>query len=202
MTVPRGAAGTAVDEPTVGVPAVLAALEDVPDPEIPTVSIVELGMIGSVEVDAAGIRVELLPTFVGCPALEVIRDSVASRLADFGRPVRVDVTFSTPWSTDRISPAGREKLRASGFAPPPHVRPGRALPVLAGAPAAGAQSALDAASTHGASEPGEPADAEAVACPYCGSSRTTLENAFGPTQCRSIRHCPDCRQPFEAFKAI
>jgi ring-1,2-phenylacetyl-CoA epoxidase subunit PaaD len=176
MAAPRGAAGTAVDEPTVDVRAVIAALEDVPDPEIPTVSIVELGMIGSVEVDAAGIRVELLPTFVGCPALEVIRDSVASRLADFGRPVRVDVTFSTPWSTDRISPAGREKLRGSGFAPPPHVRPGRALPILA--------------------------DAEAVACPYCGSSRTTLENAFGPTQCRSIRHCPDCRQPFEAFKAI
>jgi ring-1,2-phenylacetyl-CoA epoxidase subunit PaaD len=202
MAAPRGAAGTAFDEPIVDVPAVLAALEDVPDPEIPTVSIVELGMIGSVEVDAAGIRVELLPTFVGCPALEVIRDSVVSRLAELGRPVRVDVTFSTPWSTDRISPAGREKLRRSGFAPPPHVRPGRALPVLADAPATAARQALHATLTRGASEPGEPADPEAVACPYCGSSRTTLENAFGPTQCRSIRHCPDCRQPFEAFKAI
>jgi ring-1,2-phenylacetyl-CoA epoxidase subunit PaaD len=202
MAAPRGAVGTAVDAPTADVPAVLAALEDVPDPEIPTVSIVELGMIGSVEVDVEGIRVELLPTFVGCPALEVIRDSVTSRLAGFGQPVRVDVTFSTPWSTDRISPAGREKLRGSGFAPPPHVQPGRALPVLAEAPATGARRALDAASTGEPSEPGEPAGAEAVACPYCGSSRTTLENAFGPTQCRSIRHCPDCRQPFEAFKAI
>jgi ring-1,2-phenylacetyl-CoA epoxidase subunit PaaD len=207
MTARRGTAGTGPDEPVVDVRAVLAALEDVPDPEIPTVSIVELGMIGNVEVHDAGIRVELLPTFVGCPALEVIRDSVGGRLADFGRPVRVDVTFSTPWSTDRISPTGREKLRGSGFAPPPHVRPGRALPVLTGAPvtgapARGARQALEAASTGGASEPGEPAGVEAVACPYCGSSRTTLENAFGPTQCRSIRHCPDCRQPFEAFKAI
>jgi ring-1,2-phenylacetyl-CoA epoxidase subunit PaaD len=156
---------------------VLGALDEVPDPEIPGVSIVELGMIGNVEVDARGIAVELLPTFVGCPALEVIRDSIASRLSPFGREVRVDVSFATPWSSDRISPAGREKLRAAGFAPPAPVRPGRLLPML------------DAA-------------AAPVACPYCGSLRTTLENAFGPTQCRSIRHCADCRQPFEAFKPI
>lgn len=160
--------------------AVLAALDEVPDPEIPTVSIVELGMIGEIEVDRAGIRVELLPTFVGCPALEVIRDAVESRLAEFGHPVQVVVSFATPWSSDRVSPSGREKLRASGFAPPPHVGAGRALPVL------------DPRAT----------SADAVPCPYCGSLRTTLENAFGPTQCRSIRHCADCRQPFEAFKAI
>ena len=160
---------------------VLAALADVPDPEIPAVSIVELGMVGEVEVDASGIRVELLPTFVGCPALEVIRDSVARRLAELGGTVTVVVSFATPWTTDRITPAGREKLRASGFAPPPHVRTGRALPMLE-APVGSAP--------------------DPVACPYCGSSNTTLENVFGPTQCRSIRHCPDCRQPFEAFKPI
>ena len=157
--------------------AVRAALDTVPDPEIPGVSIVELGMIGTIDVDPDGIAVELLPTFVGCPALEVIRESIAHRLEGFGRDVRVDVSFATPWSSDRISPAGREKLRAAGFAPPAPVRPGRLLPML------------DAA-------------AAPVACPYCGSLRTTLENAFGPTQCRSIRHCPDCRQPFEAFKPI
>lgn len=157
--------------------AVLAALEEVPDPEIPGVSIVELGMIGGIEIGADEIAIELLPTFVGCPALEVIRDSVADRLAGFGRPVRVDVSFSTPWSSDRISPAGREKLRRSGFAPPPPTRPGRGLPMLG-------------------------AEAAPVACPYCGSTRTTLENVFGPTQCRSIRHCADCRQPFESFKPV
>ena len=159
--------------------AVLTALEDVPDPEIPTVSIVELGMVGAIDVDPASIRVEILPTFVGCPALEVIQTSVASRLEVFDRRVDVRVSFSTPWTTDRISPSGREKLRRSGFAPPPHLGSGRGLPMLALA-----------------------TPAEIVACPYCASPDTRLENAFGPTQCRSIRYCASCRQPFEAFRPV
>jgi ring-1,2-phenylacetyl-CoA epoxidase subunit PaaD len=154
---------------------VMAALEEVADPEIPAVSIVELGMVHAIDVEPSRIRVELLPTFVGCPALEFIRDAVADRLGAFGRPVEVATSFATPWTSDRISPAGREKLRRSGFAPPPHVGTGRELPILGEAP---------------------------VRCPYCDSTRTTLENVFGPTQCRSIRHCADCRQPFEAFKPV
>jgi ring-1,2-phenylacetyl-CoA epoxidase subunit PaaD len=167
----------------VGPEDIRAALDSVPDPEIPGVSIVELGMIGDIEVGADGIRVELLPTFVGCPALEVIRDSVESRLAGYGLAVAVDVSFATPWSSDRISPEGRAKLQRSGFAPPPLVSPDRALPML------------DVADPGASPEVG-------VTCPYCGSARTTLDNAFGPTQCRSIRYCEDCRQPFEAFKPI
>jgi ring-1,2-phenylacetyl-CoA epoxidase subunit PaaD len=160
--------------------AVRAALDEVADPEIPSVSVVELGMIGRIETTAAAIEVELLPTFVGCPALEVIREAIRERLASDGREVRVEVSFATPWSSDRISPAGHEKLRRSGFAPPPPSAPGRALPVLE-------LTALDA---------------EVVPCPFCGSTRTTLESPFGPTQCRSIRHCDACRQPFEAFKSV
>jgi ring-1,2-phenylacetyl-CoA epoxidase subunit PaaD len=159
---------------------VLAALDEVPDPEIPTVSIVELGMIEAIDVEPSRIRVELLPTFVGCPALEVIRAAVAERLVEFGRPVEVRTSFATPWTTDRISAAGREKLKRSGFAPPPDLGAGRSLPMLV-LPLLG--------------------DAP-VQCPYCGSSRTTLENVFGPTQCRSIRYCAACRQPFEAFKPV
>ena len=160
--------------------AVRAALSEVPDPEIPIVSVVDLGMIEAVDVNARRIRVELLPTFIGCPAVDMIRDSVATRLESFGRPVEVDVSFRVPWTSDRITRAGREKLRRSGFAPPSHVGAGRALPVLGFG--------------GGTAAP--------VECPYCGSSNTALENVFGPTQCRSIRHCADCRQPFEAFKPI
>ena len=156
-------------------PTVMAALSDVADPEIPAVSIVELGMVGGVDVEPDRIRVELLPTFVGCPALELIRAAVEERLACFGRQVDVETSFAEPWTSDRISLAGREKLRRSGFAPPPHLGADRALPMLGEAP---------------------------VRCPYCGSARTTLENVFGPTQCRSIRHCAECRQPFEAFKPV
>ena len=166
--------------PSVGPREVMAALREVADPEIPTVSVVDLGMIERVEVRPDGIEVELLPTFVGCPALEIIRDTIAGRLDEFGRPVDVQVSFATPWTSDRISSEGREKLRRSGFAPPPHLREGRALPMV------GSTAAPETA----------------VACPYCGSTTTTLENVFGPTQCRSIRHCSDCRQPFEAFKPI
>ena len=155
--------------------SVMAALQEVPDPEIPTVSIVELGMIHAIDVEPERVRVELLPTFVGCPALDIIRGAVAERLRAIGRPVEVETSFATPWTSDRISPEGREKLRRSGFAPPPHLGAGRPLPMLGEAP---------------------------VRCPYCGSERTTLENVFGPTQCRSIRHCAECRQPFEAFKPV
>lgn len=97
---------------------VLEALRAVPDPEIPNVSVVDLGMIGAIDVQEERIDVELLPTFVGCPALEVIRSAISDRLAGFGRPVDVTVSFATPWSSDRITEAGREALRRSGFAPP------------------------------------------------------------------------------------
>lgn len=114
-----GRTATAVDmTAVVDEPAVRAALAEVPDPEIPVVSIVELGMVEAVEVGDDGIRVELLPTFVGCPAVDLVRAAVGRRLAAFGRPVAVDVSFRVPWTSDRISPAGRDKLRRSGFAPP------------------------------------------------------------------------------------
>ena len=109
-------ATTAVDAP-----AVVAALAEVMDPELPMVSIVDLGMVGDVAVDAAAIRVELLPTFVGCPALELIRAAVIERLArtaDPGQSVEVVASFTVPWSSDRITAAGRAALATAGIAPP------------------------------------------------------------------------------------
>ena len=160
-----------------------AALAEIPDPEIPAISLVDLGVIHGFRfspLPAGGERltVELMPTFVGCPAIEVMRQQIAERLSDrgFADEIVVELTFAEPWTSDRISPAGREALRLSGFAPPVHIGStfgGDSLTVL-----------------------------PIATCPYCASRNTTLENPFGPTLCRAIYHCADCRQPFEAFKPV
>lgn len=152
-----------------------AALTEVADPEIPVVSIVDLGIVDEVRVAPDGIRVVLLPTFVGCPALELIREAVEGRLRGFGRPVDVRFEYRVPWTSDRITADGRRRLRASGFAPPAPVEDASPVLVQLMTP---------------------------VPCPHCGSGRTVLESAFGPTQCRAIYHCATCRQPFEAFKPV
>ncbi|HEV3397880.1 MAG TPA: 1,2-phenylacetyl-CoA epoxidase subunit PaaD [Actinomycetes bacterium] len=159
---------------------VWAALAEVPDPEIPVVSVVDLGLVHTVELDGERLRVELLPTFVGCPALEVIRASVAERLAGMAPRVEVEMTFAVPWTSDRITADGRRKLRESGFAPPP------------GPAAAGDARPLFA--TIGVRP--------SASCPWCGSADTRLENLFGPTLCRTVFWCNRCRQPFEQFKAV
>lgn len=97
---------------------VRAALTGVPDPELPVLSVVDLGIVHRVAVTPDAIEVAILPTFVGCPALDVIRASIADHLASFERPVRVETTFEVPWTSDRISPAGLEALRSAGIAPP------------------------------------------------------------------------------------
>ena len=154
--------------------AVWAALHDVHDPEIPAISVVDLGVVRRVDVQDSGIRVELLPTFVGCPAIEVMRSAVEQRLRDFTDDISVEISFAEPWTSDRITSDGRAALRAAGFAPP--YATDRELSVLPALPVA--------------------------ECPYCGSRNTRLENVFGPTQCRAIYHCADCMQPFEQFKEV
>ena len=109
---------SAVSAPVVDEAAVRAALADVADPEIPAISIVDLGIVERVEVAGDGIQVDLLPTFVGCPALDAISSVVEERLAGFGLPVEVRFGFSVPWTTDRITERGRRQLTKSGFAPP------------------------------------------------------------------------------------
>jgi ring-1,2-phenylacetyl-CoA epoxidase subunit PaaD len=153
---------------------ILAALDAVKDPEIPVVSIVEMGLIAEVEVREGAVRVKITPTFAGCPAVDVMRAEAERRLRELGMPeVTVEVTFDPPWDSNRISAEGRRKLREFGLAPP---RPYSGALVLV-------QLTL-------------------VECPHCGSSDTRLESAFGPTLCRAIHYCYHCRQSFEQFKPL
>jgi ring-1,2-phenylacetyl-CoA epoxidase subunit PaaD len=156
--------------------AVWAALDEIPDPEIPVISLVDLGVVRDVTVEGAHVRIEFTPTFLGCPALEVMRRAMEEKVAELGGEADVAVIQDDSWSTDRISPAGREKLREAGFAPP--------------TPRAAGPTTL------------VQLQSKAFRCPYCGSTETRLENIFGPTPCRSIRWCESCRQPFEQFKTI
>jgi ring-1,2-phenylacetyl-CoA epoxidase subunit PaaD len=152
------------------------ALAEIPDPEIPVISLIDLGVIRAVEVQDGYVRVDFTPTFLGCPALEVMRDAMADRIRALGAEPEINVVMDDSWSTDRITPAGRKKLRESGFAPP--------------APREAAAPTLVQLQTN------------VFRCPYCGSTETKLENIFGPTPCRSLRYCASCKQPFEQFKTI
>ena len=152
------------------------ALAEIPDPEIPVISLVELGVVKGVEVEDGTVRVDFTPTFMGCPALEVMQRAMEAKISDLGGTPEITVRLDDSWSTDDITADGREKLREAGFAPPTP------------RPAAGGIKLVQLQ--------------RGFRCPYCGSTETRLENLFGPTPCRSIRYCEDCRQPFEQFKTI
>ena len=176
---------------------VWAALGEIPDPEIPVVSLVDLGVIRSVDVAGDAVRVEFTPTFLGCPALETMVRAIEGKVGELGAEADVDVVNDDSWSTDKITAVGREKLRAAGFAPPaPRVARGQwsgradEPRALLGGSASAASARLVQIQSH------------VHRCPYCGSTDTKLENIFGPTPCRSLRYCNGCRQPFEQFKTI
>jgi ring-1,2-phenylacetyl-CoA epoxidase subunit PaaD len=151
------------------------ALAEIPDPEIPVISIVDLGVVRDVSVENGTVRIDFTPTFMGCPALDTMRVAMEVKIAELGATATVNVRLDDSWSTDEITQEGREKLRAAGFAPPAP-RPAEKLDLVQ------LQSGFS--------------------CPYCGSKDTRLDNLFGPTPCRSIRYCESCRQPFEQFKTI
>jgi ring-1,2-phenylacetyl-CoA epoxidase subunit PaaD len=150
------------------------ALEDVMDPEIPVLSLVDLGIVRAVEVEDTAVQVDLTPTFSGCPAFEVMRRDVAARVLALGASeVEVRRVLSPAWSTDEMSEGGREKLLRFGLAPPaPH---GGLLELALEAP---------------------------VPCPRCGSFDTVLHNAFGSALCREIHGCRACGETFERFKPL
>ena len=154
-----------------------AVLEGVADPEIPVLSLLDLGIIRSIEAaQDGGLRIGVSPTYSGCPATAVIRADVTAALlqAGFAR-VQVFDVLSPPWTSDWISAAGRDKLAAYGIAPPP--------------------VAVGSVRAMAGREP-------AVACPRCGSDDTELLSEFGSTPCKALHRCRSCLEPFDRFKCI
>ena len=151
-------------------------LEAVKDPEIPVLSLSELGVITDVIVDAATgkVKVEMTPTFAGCPAIEHMRNEVEQTLESHGVDTyEVRVSFDSQWNSNMISEAGRQKLKDFGLAPPPKHDMIVDLDIL-----------------------------QHVQCPYCGSEQTDMKSPFGPTLCRSLHYCNNCKQAFEQFKPL
>ncbi|NUQ11271.1 MAG: phenylacetate-CoA oxygenase subunit PaaJ [Gemmatimonadaceae bacterium] len=155
------------------------AVAGVLDPEVPVLSVVDLGIVRDVREDGDTVVVDVTPTYSGCPAMRVIeRDIVQALQAAGAGAVRVNTVFTPAWTTDWISEDARERLRAYGIAPPSGRAPVAAelVPLLHRTPA--------------------------VACPQCRSERTEQRSEFGSTACKAIWYCTDCRQPFEYLKAI
>ncbi|WP_342454483.1 1,2-phenylacetyl-CoA epoxidase subunit PaaD [Ornithinimicrobium cryptoxanthini] len=153
-------------------------IRDIPDPEIPVISIDDLGIVRDISVDADSglVRVTITPTYSGCPAVQAITDHISWTVRQQGLEALVDTTLSPAWTTDWMSEKGRESLRRFGIAPPSGTRPAGPVPV-------------------GLS-------VRQVACPTCGSLETEELSRFGGTACKALRRCLSCREPFEEFKAI
>ncbi|MDX3382695.1 phenylacetate-CoA oxygenase subunit PaaJ [Streptomyces niveiscabiei] len=189
----------------------LAVAGAVPDPELPVLTLRELGVVRAVHVQEAGaVEVDLTPTYTGCPAVETMSADIERALRAEGvREVTVRRVLAPAWSTDDITEEGRRKLREFGIAPP-RVRAGAGpVPVSLGAtrgaaaaPAAGAAAAVGAAAEE--RPPREtPADSpDDVPCPHCGSPDTELLSRFSSTACKALRRCRSCLEPFDHFKEL
>jgi ring-1,2-phenylacetyl-CoA epoxidase subunit PaaD len=157
--------------------SVFEVLGSVMDPEVPVISVVELGVVRDAIIDGDRVTVVMTPTYSGCPAMREMEADVVRALTDAGASaVTVDVRHAPAWTTDWMGPEAREKLRAYGIAPPGKAEQGGLITLTRRrAP---------------------------VACPFCGSSDTELRSEFGSTACKAIHMCRACRQPFDEFKAI
>lgn len=144
------------------------------DPELPVLTLAELGVLRSVDVDAGRVRIRITPTYSGCPAVAEMRADLIRALDGAGYAATVDIDLSRPWTTDDITAEGRAKLAAAGIAPPGPVEE----PVLL------------------------QLSTRAVPCPRCGSASTSQTSRFGPTPCTALRRCRDCGEPFEHVKPI
>ena len=159
-----------------------AVLDQVPDPEVPALSVCDLGIVREVIAHADGLELVLTPTYSGCPATEAIAHDVVQAVDAAGLgPARTTLRRAPAWTTDWISAAGRRKLAEYGIAPPGTVAADGAVPIRVF---------------------GRRTDAAAPACPRCGSAQTERLSAFGATACKALYRCRACREPFEHFKPI
>jgi ring-1,2-phenylacetyl-CoA epoxidase subunit PaaD len=151
------------------------ALEVVKDPEIPTLSMVDMGIITKVEIRGeSNVFVEMTPTFTGCPAIKMMENMVVDRLKEIGiQTIEVKTTFDTPWNSNKLTERGLLCLKKHGLAPPPKHNGEITNELL-----------------------------ETSVCPHCGSSHTEMKTPFGPTLCRSMHYCNNCLQAFEQFKPV
>lgn len=157
-------------------------LRQIPDPEVPVISLVELGIVRELKETAGGLEVVLTPTYSGCPATELIQDNVRAALAAFGE-VGITMQLAPAWSTDWISEEGSAKLKAYGIVPP---GPAKAADLARGQPIRLVPRA----------------SLVRLECPRCGSQHTEKLSAFGSTACKALHRCLDCLEPFEHFKPI
>ena len=171
---------------------VWALLDQVADPEIPVVSLRELGILRDVRLGEAGVEVVITPTYSGCPAMSQMADDVAAKLAEHGIAGKVVTQLAPAWTTDWITPAARDKLRAYGIAPPHSVQATHAAQCGGGAQDARAQVLQFL--------PGAARTTPAVACPQCGSTHTVESSRFGSTACKALYKCLSCQEPFDYFK--
>lgn len=160
-------------------------LASVPDPEIPVISVVELGIVRDIGFDGSGeCVVTITPTYSGCPAMLAIAEAIGEVLKEHGvERFRLETRLSPPWTTDWMSGEAKRKLKDYGIAPPQH--------------GAADYQVVDISSLVGGANG---RDGEAVACPRCGSDHTRLVSRFGSTACKALYTCQDCREPFDYFK--
>lgn len=177
-----------LDRETVATPSLAAlwqVLESVPDPEIPVVSVVELGIVRSLKwdaIDPSALVVSVTPTYSGCPATAMIAADIQAALAAAGvARIRIETRLSPAWSTDWIAPQARAKLHAYGIAPPARASTGAARIDISGLRSARRAPVI-------------------VACPHCGSERTRVLSQFGSTACKAQYRCDTCLEPFDYFK--
>lgn len=172
---------TVTESPDIDIAAVWQCLETVSDPEIPVISVIDLGIVRDVRVEADAVVVTITPTYSGCPAMRMIEDNILEALHESGvEKARLNVRLSPAWTTDWMSERGRRNLRGYGIAPPG----GR-----------GGAQVIDISRITRNGRNTLP-----VECPHCGSKNTECVSGFGSTPCKAHHRCNDCQEPFDYFK--